>query len=68
MVLLERKGIIARVPVNGEKEVVDADGDGVPGGGHVTATGGGGSTITMNRTFCQVQNQSWCVGYEKHKN
>ena len=38
MVLLERKGIIAKVPVNGEKEVIDADGDRVPGGGHVTAT------------------------------
>ena len=68
MVLLERKGIIAKVPVNGEKEVVDADGDRVPGGGHVTATGGGWSTIPMDRTLGQVKNQSRCVGYEKHKN
>ena len=66
--LFATKFIIASLPVDGEKEVVDADGDGVPGGGHVTATGGGGSTIAMNSTFCQVQNQSWCVGYKKYKN
>ena len=49
------KCVIAWVPVDGEEEVVDADGDGVPGGGHVTPTGGGGSTSAMNRAFCQVQ-------------
>ena len=47
--------MIARVPVDGEEEVVDADGDGVPGGGHVAPAGGGGSTSAMNRAFCQVQ-------------
>ena len=54
-------------PVNGEEEVVDADGDGVPGGGHVTATGGSGSTFTMNGAFGEVQNQSWGVGNKEHK-
>ena len=42
------------VPVDGEEEVVDADGDGVPGGGHVTSTGRGGGIIAMNRTLSQV--------------
>ena len=45
---------IFEVPVDGEKEVVDADGDGVPGGGHVTSTVGGGGIIAMNRTLSQV--------------
>ena len=42
------------IPVDGEEEVVDADGDGVPGGGHVTSTGRGGGIIAMNRTLSQV--------------
>ena len=41
-------------PVDGEEEVVDADGDGVPGGGHVTVTGGVGCVISMNRAFGKV--------------
>ena len=49
------------VPVDSKEEVVDADGDGVPGGGHVTPTGRGGGSISMNRTLSQVQNQSWSV-------
>ena len=49
------------VPVDGEEEVVDADGDGVPGGGHVAPTVGGGIIVTMNRTLSQVQDQSWRV-------
>ena len=55
-------------PVNGEEEVVDADGDGVPGGGHVTPTGGVGRIIAMNRAFSEVQDQSRSVGNEEHKN
>ena len=49
------------VPVDGEEEVVDADGDGVPGGGHVAPTVGGGGILTMDRTLSQVQNQPWSV-------
>ena len=48
--------------------MVDADGDGVPGGGHVTATGGVGRILAMNRAFSQVQDQSRSVGNEEHKN
>ena len=55
-------------PVDGEEEVVDADGDGVPGGGRVTPTGGIGSTFTMNGAFSEVQDQSRSVGNEEHKN
>ena len=45
---------IVVVPVDGEKEVVNTDGDGVPGGGHVTPAGRGGGIITMNRTLGEV--------------
>ena len=59
--------IIYGIPVHGEEEVVDANGDGVPGGGHVTPTGRENS-IFMNGKLCQVENQSWCVGYQENKN
>ena len=55
------------VPVDGEEEVVDADGDGVPGGGRVTSTGGSGSTFIMNGAFSEVQDQSRGVGNKEHK-
>ena len=56
------------LPVDSEEEVVDADGDGVPGGGHVAPTVGGGIIVTMNRTLSQVQDQSWRVWNQENKN
>ena len=47
--------------------MVDADGDGVPGGGRVTPTGGRGSTFAMNGAFSEVQDQSWGVGNKENK-
>ena len=52
-------------PVDCEEEMIDTDHDGVPGGNHVTPTGGEPLPFTMHSKLCQIENEAWGVGYEE---
>ena len=57
--------IIMYEPVDGEEEVVDADGGQVPGRSDITPTRRSHLPVSMDCKFCQVQDQSWSVRHKE---